>query len=171
MTFPARLLYDFTPHFHEPDAPDGWRVTARVELGPDAFTVTVIGPLTEMPPPPHPPGRVEALWRHDVIEVFLLGDDDRYLELELGSHGHFWLLSLNGCRNIVGELAPLHHAWRHDGGRFEASVRLPAAALPPGLSAINVTCILGQERFHGSLVPLPGERPDFHQLARFHFPG
>lgn len=171
MTFPSRLLYDFIPHFHEPDAPAGVRLAARVELGPETFTVTVAGPLTEMPPPAAPPGRVEGLWRHDVIEVFLLGADDRYLELELGPHGHFWLLSLTGCRNIVGELAPLEHAWRHDGARFEASMRLPAAALPPGLRAVNVTCILGPERFHGSLVPLPGERPDFHQLARFHFPG
>ena len=171
MTFPPRLLFDFIPCFHEPDAPAGVRLTARVELEPETFTVTVAGPLTTMPPPPDPPGRVEALWRHDVIEVFLLGDDDRYLELELGSHGHYWLLSLHGCRSIAGELTPLHHAWRHEGGRQEASVRLPAAALPPGLRAVNVTCILGPERFHGSFVPLPGARPDFHQLERFHFPG
>mgnify|MGYP000948447806 CR=1 FL=1 len=171
MSFPARLELDFLPHFHEPDAPGEWRLGARLELGPDTFTVTVSGPLTRSPAPPHPPGRVEALWRHDVVEVFLLGDDDRYLELELGPHGHYWLLALHGCRNIVGEPAPLHHAWRQDAGRWEASIMLPATALPPGLRALNVTCILGTGRFHGSFVPLPGERPDFHQLARFHFPG
>jgi hypothetical protein len=50
-------------------------------------------------------------------------------------------------------------------------VRLPAAKLPEGLCAFNVTCILGPRRLHGSYVPLPGEKPDFHQLDRFAFPG
>ncbi len=171
MPFPALLDLDFVPHFFEADAPADLRIGCRLALSGEFLTVTVSGPVTELAPPPGPPGRFEDLWRHDVIEVFLLGDRERYLELELGPHGHWWLLRLEGRRNIVAELEPRAHSCRQEGHRWEASVRLELAALPAGLCAFNVTTILGPRRLHGSFVPLPGTKPDFHQLDRFHFPG
>lgn len=171
MPFPASVQLEFSPHFHEPGAPDQTRIGCRIDQSADQCSVTVSGPVTGQPPPPGPAGRFEELWRHDVIEVFLLGAGERYLELELGPHGHYWLLMLHGCRNIVSEFEPLGHTWRCGEDRWEVCVRIPCAVLPAGLCAFNVTTILGPQRFHGSYVPLPGDKPDFHQLDCFHFPG
>ncbi len=171
MSFPASFQLEVIPHFHEPGAPCDTRIGCRFHQDVGHCRVAVSGPVTAQPPPPGPVGRFPELWRHDVIEVFLLGEGGRYLELELGPHGHYWLLSLHGCRNIVSEIQPLAHEWKRGEERWEASVSIPSTALPAGLCAFNVTTILGPQRFHGSYVPLPGSTPDFHQLECFHFPG
>ncbi len=163
----TRFDLEFTPFFFEADAPDGVKIAACFNVGPDVVELTVSAPLSDAPVPPFPAGRVENLWQYEVVEVFLLGGDARYLEVELGPCGHFWILELHGCRRQMADHLPLSHKWRHDNQRWEATVRLPAAMLPPGLFSYNVTCILGPARHHGSLVPLPGGRPDFHQLNQF----
>jgi hypothetical protein len=61
------------------------------------------------------------LWRHDVIELFLLGPDKRYLELEFGPFGHYWFLELDGCRNITGEIEPFAHDCKRTENFWEAN--------------------------------------------------
>lgn len=145
--------------------PPDWRVFFRIEYQPDGLAITVRGPLTDAPPPPGAPGRFPHLWRHDVVEVFLLGPDDHYLELEFGPFGHYWFLTLEGCRRITGEIGPLAHNCARNGRTWEAAALFPLPSFEP--QAYNVACIFGMNRFHGSLAELPGEVPDFHQLKHF----
>lgn len=127
--------------------------------------VKVRAPRTDAPQPPGNSGRFPQLWRYDVVELFLLGENERYVELEFGPFGHYWFLQLKGCRQIVGEIEPLMHECKHTEDTWEAGACLPPLDFQP--HACNVTCILSTQRFHGSLVELPGEIPNFHQLKYF----
>jgi len=42
-----------------------------------------------------------------VVEAFFLGTDDRYLEVEVGPHGHYLVLQLHGSRNLVRDHVPI----------------------------------------------------------------
>ena len=67
---------------------------ARVRLDwRDAVVIEVEAPFTGDAVPPAPRGRTDRLWEHEVVEVFLASEAAaaaRYLEIELGPHGH-WL--------------------------------------------------------------------------------
>ena len=56
-----------------------------------------------------------------------------------------------------------------EGGRWQAIVRFPAGWLPCGLRAANAYAIhgLGPARRFLAASPVPGDEPDFHQLASF----
>ncbi len=161
------LERNFIPHACGGDAAflPGWRIGFRIECARDALFVSVSAPRTEAPSPPGPSGRFPHLWRHDAVEVFLLGAGETYWELEFGPHGHYWFLHLEGRRNITGEIEPLAHSCRSTARRWEAAAKLPAP--PFEVVSFNVACILGAQRLHGSLSPLPGKTPDFHQLEHF----
>lgn len=46
-------------------------------------------------------GSTDQLWEYEVVELFLLGEDSQYLEIELGPHGHYLVLQLKSIRRIV----------------------------------------------------------------------
>ena len=50
---------------------------------------------------PAPNGSFYGLWDYEVAEMFFLGDNDRYTELEFGPHGQYLVLFLDGVRNAV----------------------------------------------------------------------
>jgi hypothetical protein len=52
-------------------------------------------------------GATPGLWQFEVVEVFFLGHDDRYLEVELSPHGNHLVLALEGVRRVVAEGLPL----------------------------------------------------------------
>lgn len=126
------------------------------------------------PPPAGPAGSTERLWESEVVELFIAGDDGRYLEVELGPGGHHLVLSLSGTRRIVVAGMPLDYRVRRlPEGRFEGVARLPAAYLPDGALTANAYAIhaggCGREghRCYHAHAPVPGPEPDFHQLDRF----
>lgn len=122
------------------------------------------------PVPPGPIGRCEGLWDFEVVELFLLGSDDRYLELELGPHGHWLALGLAGRRHLVApDLAIESFTTRREATRWTGVARIPLAHLPPGLRAANAYAIhgVGAERRYLAWSPVPGAQPDFHRLADF----
>jgi hypothetical protein len=99
----------------------------------------------------------------------LLGEDDRYLELEFGPHGHYLVLRLHGCRNVVDQGLPLNYASRRNGDVWAGSADVPLSWLPPGPLRINAFAIhgVGPERRYLAWKPSGGLRPDFHVLEVF----
>jgi hypothetical protein len=118
--------------------------------------------------PPAPVGsRVANLWETDVVELFWVGPEGRYVELELGAHGHFLVLSFRAPRARVDEHESLRPELRHrlDARGWETSLCLPWSLLPQPLEALGAFALA-----HGACAaahPVPGSTPDFHQPAHF----
>lgn len=147
----------------------GETVVVDATLDDAVLVVIVDAPAHDDPPPPAPPGRLDGLWDFEVVELFLLGDDDRYLELELGPHGHWLALDLAGARRVVGRPAPIDFEAHREGARWRGRARVPASWLPPGLRRANAFAIHGRgpARRYLAAHPTGGEAPDFHRLASF----
>ncbi len=121
------------------------------------------------PAPALPPGSTPKLWEHEVVEVFLLGSQERYLELEFGPYGHYLVLQLQGRRNLVEQGMQLTYQAEIVGDQWQAKVSVPAHLLPEGLCQFNAYAIHGQgpARRYLALYPPMGAQPDFHALDSF----
>jgi hypothetical protein len=107
------------------------------------------------------------LWEYDVVECFLVGRDGRYLELELGAGGHFLALCFDAprrCCDALEEFLP-ELAHRADERGWSARMLAPWRIVPAEIVALNAFVAAGGRLL--AHAPLPGERPDFHQPARF----
>lgn len=165
---PARILqialaWDGAP------APRGEHASVSLTRARGGLDVRMDAPLHRDPPPPGPPGPTWELWNHEVLELFVLGPDERYTELEIGPHGHHLLLRLAGRRTIVERCLPLDVDVRRAETRWSAVCHLGAAVLPPPPWRINAYAIHGAagERRHLAWTPVPGPGPDFHRLELF----
>jgi hypothetical protein len=147
--------------------PDHAHFTLRLDEA--QLVVAVDAPFRDDPPPPSPPGPSDGLWEYEVAELFLLGDDRRYLELELGPHGHHLALELHGPRNVLRSGMPLEFTTTRNGPRWRGLARVPLAWLPRGQRATNAYTIsgTGAERRYAAACPVPGPAPDFHRLDCF----
>lgn len=117
-------------------------------------------------------GPTQGLWDFEVVELFLLGAGDRYLELEFGPHGHWLALELEGRRNIVrtenSQRAVQFEAMR-SAGRWRGTARIDASLLPDDLARANAYAIhaASDARRYLAAFPSPGSAPDFHRLEHF----
>lgn len=131
----------------------------------------VDAPFHGDPAPAAPVGPCPGLWEHEVVELMLLGDDERYLEVELSPHGHQLVLLLEGRRCVVQQGLPLDFEVEasDSGKRWSGRARLPAAWVPPACDRVNAYAIhgVGEARRYLAFRPVGGERPDFHRLERF----
>lgn len=155
----------------------GEETSVEVRLG-DGLTVLVDAPYHGDPMPGGAPGRLDRLWEHEVVEVFLAEAptcDARYLEVELGPHGHWLALAFEGYRRRVAEDLVLDlRAGRvgNDGARWRGVAHVASAELGRALSrigAVNAYAIhgAGGARRHLAACPVPAgryEAPDFHRL-------
>lgn len=150
--------------------------TARVRfrLSPGVLDVWVEAPDHGDPPPPAPPvgpsGSTPRLWEYEVVELFLVGPKQRYLEIELGPRGHHLALLLRGPRRVERTGLPLTYAVDPPrDGRWRGHARIDAALVPTPLRAMNAFAIhgVGSARRHLAAAPTGGEVPDFHRLERF----
>lgn len=142
----------------------------ELALNGDTVTVTIDAPARGDPAPQAPPGRLWRLWDHEVIELFVAGADERYVELELGPHGHFLFLRLDRPRHIVDDQLDLEaYAARVEAGRWRGQARLARSCLPSPPWRFNLYAIHGAppRREHRALFALPGTAPDFHQPSAF----
>jgi len=135
----------------------------------DEVRIDVIAPFLADPPPFAPPGPVDQLWEHEVVELFVVGDDGAYTELELGPYGHHLLLQLAGVRDVTAKLLPVAFEARRAGDRWAGTARVARALFPAKPVSVNAYRIHGVEaaRRYEAHAPVPGPAPDFHRLEHF----
>jgi hypothetical protein len=141
--------------------------------------VAVDAPFYADPPPPCAAGTTDRLWEYEVVELFVAGADERYLEVELGPYGHQLVLMLEGVRCVRQQGLPIaYRAVIERGpdlagpgpiGRYRGFARVPGAYLPPSPARVNAYMIhgVGEGRRFCAHAPVPGLAPDFHRLDRF----
>jgi len=158
--------------------PESERVVVSLGAQGARLKIEVHAPFHGDPPPPHVAGPTPALWEHEVVELFVLGTPrpgtpPPYTELELGPHGHHLVLRLAGARQLVDDQLPLDYRATIDATAPEAHWRgvalLDPVYLPPPPHRVNAYAIhgVGAQRRFLALHPVPGPRPDLHQLERF----
>jgi hypothetical protein len=144
-------------------------VRLTLERSPEELTIAIDAIFHGDPPPGAAIGSTDRLWEHEVVELFLLGDDDHYLELEFGPHGHYLALALHGARHVAASGMPLDFAAVRTNGDWHGRGRVPARLIPAGVRAFNAYAIHGRaaSRRYLAAHPLGGTAPDFHQLQSF----
>lgn len=154
-----------------PCAP-GEAVQLLIEVDGEDLVLTIDAPFHDDPAPAGPPGPTDGLWNHEVVELFVVAEGSappRYLEVELGPHGHHLGLQLVGVRTVVERGLPIRYTARVAGDRWTGEARLPRAWLPPPPHRVNAYAIhgTGDARRYLALATVPGDRPDFHQPDHF----
>lgn len=152
-------LWDRTP------AAPGEHITLDLQRHDNGLVVDIDAPFHNDPAPPQHPGPTPRLWDYEVVELFLFGADGRYLEVELGPHGHYLVLQLAGVRTIVAEKPTLVFAASIQHGRWCGRAVIDRATLPEGLCTYNAHAIHGRppNRRYLSAFPAGGSQPDFHR--------
>ncbi|CAG2116745.1 unnamed protein product, partial [Medioppia subpectinata] len=120
-----------------------------------------------------PVGSMDHLYDYEVVEVFLLGSDDRYLELEFAPKGQYLVLQLHGSGNVTKYPLDLDSfTAKIDGDKWSGSCVVPRDYLPPDLTKFNAYGIHGTDpdRHYLALSPTPYGKytdPNFHRLDYF----
>lgn len=152
--------------------PESQWVMVDLRLSDDELQIEVDAPFFNNPPPSKAPNSERGfwqLWEYEVVEVFLVGQDGAYTEIEVGPHGHHLLLRLDGPRAVVDKMHPMVWEASIEGGRWHGIGVITRQLLPKNLERINAFAIRNVEgrRQYCCYTPLPSEQPDFHQPARF----
>ncbi|MBF0119208.1 MAG: hypothetical protein HQK79_10270 [Desulfobacterales bacterium] len=132
----------------------------------DSLMVFVKAPFHGNNAPFEPAGSLDKLWEYEVVELFLIGDDLEYLEIELGPHGHYLVLQLKGIRQIVRKGLEIDYRAEISGNKWSAVARIPISYLPQKINCSNAYAIHGEgeKRRYLAAFPLGGEKPDFHRI-------
>ena len=136
---------------------------------PGHLTIEINAPYHGDTAPDAPPGRLDGLWTYEVIELFLVAQDGRYLELEFGPHGHYLALILSAPRQRADDSLWLDYRAEIDDQRWHGSATLHVDEDFTKPERFNAFAIHGQNEARRYLAhyPLPGPKPDFHQPHRF----
>lgn len=149
--------------------PPELRTNLRIGWEGDDLSIEVDAPYGGSPPPAGPPGPTDKLWEHEVVELFVLGADQHYTEIELSPHGHHLGIRLEGIRNRVVVGFPIRFDAQITGDRWHGVARVARSLLPDPALKCNAYRVSGvaPDRRYDAMVAVPGERPDFHRLERF----
>ena len=149
--------------------PEDEVVEISVVLGTTHLRLEVDAPFYGDAPPDVAPGSCWALWEHEVVELFLVGENEAYTEIEVGPFGHYLLLRLEGVRNIVERELPMRLSSEIAGRRWRGVAEIERTYLPRTIRTLNAYAIHGSktERSYSAWEPVPGDGPDFHRLAYF----
>lgn len=153
-------------------APVTFQISAQ---GSRTVRISVSGPFFNDPdPPPCKAGSAcDGLWDYEVAEVFFLGKQEKYLEIELSPHGQHLLLLLNGVRKKFLDKLPIEYAATIDRAKntWNGTAKIPIDYFPPEVRKINAYAIhgSGNQRKYESLYPASADvtNPDFHRLEFF----
>lgn len=161
-------------------------VCISFEEATESVVVSVDAPFYNDPKPVplNAASNFDGLWNFEVVEVFIKGKQDKYLEMEMGPHGQYLILACNGYRQcFVRGIEPVSYTANIEGSRWRGKLVIQSKLLPP-VSAIvsspftfNAFSIHNKkgsdnERVHASLFPPPKasedyRTPDFHKLELF----
>jgi hypothetical protein len=166
---PLRARLDVTGDWLGVPAPASEHVRVTLTLDDTALAVEVDAAYHADALPPAPAGSTDRLWEHEVVEVFLLGEGERYFELELGPHGHWLALRLDGVRRVVTLHVPVEYEARIEGTRWHGRAHVRREQLPERVLAANAYAMhgAGDARRHLAAHPVPGRAPDFHRIDCF----
>lgn len=144
-------------------------VHVHIERLPSGLSLEIDAPYYGDVAPEQPACSLWGLWNYEVVEIFLVGADGRYLEAEFGPHGHHLLLWLDAPRNIVQKHLPVSFRSSIVEKRWYGSVHIDASILPEKIVKWNLFSIHGQDthRVYQCMQPLGTAQPDFHQPHRF----
>ncbi|VDK44296.1 unnamed protein product [Anisakis simplex] len=138
--------------------------------------VLLESPLFDDPdPPPQLPGICPGLWNYEVVELFFANAKKQYLEVEVGPHGHWLCVLLDGVRKPfnTGEELQLEVQNTFVGGDiWRCCFDIPLAYFPAGVETFNAYAIhgSGEERVYEAYSPVTDgsyDEPDFHRLQFF----
>ena len=110
-----------------------------------------------------------GLWDYEVVELFLVGENGHYTEIEMGPHGHHIVLQLDGPRSIVCKEIPMQWEPLIQDGQWVGRGFVDKKWLPEKIvraNAFTIHTVNGKRRYC-CYTPLPGPQPDFHQPDRF----
>lgn len=169
---PGLLALDITRRWDGAPLRSGLR--ARVELSAAADALHVRASLAS-PYPPRAPDvpagtRVDGLWTFDVVELFAVAADGRYLELELGGGGHWLALAFDTPRrrSAAQPSGELPVELERSATEWSCRCALPRRWLPEPLVGANAFASAGGElAAHRPVGPLPGDIADFHRPEAF----
>ena len=136
---------------------------------PSSVTIQISAPYHNDPAPQHPSGSLWDLWTYEVVEVFLVGVDGAYTEMEFGPHGHYLILRLDGPRSVIDHGHAIEYTATIRDKRWIGTAIVPTILLPNNIDRINCFAIHGEaeNRSYCCHSPLPHPHPDFHQPHRF----
>jgi hypothetical protein len=144
--------------------------TVSIRATPGGLRLAVDAPFHGDAPPDASPGSCDRLWEHEVVEVFVAGPGERYLEVELGPWGHYLVLVLDAVRHRAGQPVALERGVEAsiESRRWRGVAVVPWNLLPPPPHRANAYAVHGSEpRRYLAHAPVPGSAPDFHRLERF----
>ena len=161
-TFQIASLWNGDPVQHRA------QVEVKARIDETLVLMQVEAPFHNDPPPPSEPGSTEGLWNHEVVELFLAGHGERYLEIELGPFGHYLVLLFSAQRSRDGGPQPAEVWTQRDAQRWTGELRLDRAVLGFEPCRGNAFAIHGRgpQRQFMAAHPCDGPKPDFHQLHR-----
>ena len=74
----------------------------------------------------------DGLWNYEVVEVFIKGKLDKYIEIEMGPHGHYLILALDGYRHCFKRgIEPISYEAKISANRWTGKLVAPIHILPP----------------------------------------
>ena len=138
----------------------------------ERLQIEIDAPFHDDPPPCTPAGFTDRLWEFEVVELFIVGQQQHYIELEFGPHGHYLGYRFNGIRKQTGVVSQIKCSAIILGDRWRTTASIPMAELPPKATtgwSLNATAICGttNDRSYQSHTALSGEAPDYHQPDNF----
>ena len=96
MTTPLRSLRIENAWDGSPLPPEHWITLHLLEYA-GGIEIRVQAPFYGDPSAPRVPvGPTDNLWEYEVVELFILGPDEQYTEIELAPAGHHLVLTLDG---------------------------------------------------------------------------
>jgi len=120
-----------------------------------------------IPDAPHDT-RVDGLWDYDVVELFFVGDDGTYTEVELGPGGNYLVLQFDGIRHRSNDWEGREFDHRNSTstpGTWQSIIQLPWDTLPRHIVRANAFLVMDGKYLAWN--PIPGDKPDFHQPDTF----
>ena len=129
--------YSISTRWDGTPLPASEAVDFTLTLGDSCLRISFSAPFYNNPASPAaPPGPCQQLWDYEVFEIFFLGVNDRYVEVEVCPHGQHLVLLLDGVRKPFVDMLPLAYTYSVRDGKWTGHFDIPFAYFPPETSRV-----------------------------------